>query len=417
MFRKSKIALLLVALLLMTSIAGFAAQSGYTDKIMDYGVTYRYGVEDIFIDVPSNATAAATCNNIVSAGDISTTSPYTLTLLAQPDTPRNLACVIYDSDGATTIGLKVSFLVTGYNQFGQAKTETIVAENTTTTTYTLKQGYIAFAKITSIVATSTNNAASDLVYVGVGGKFGFTRRIGTSGTDLFKVTFNGVNEEVGTVSTAYNTYVPSTIAHSANPEDMSYEELYVHVADDATAAATCDSLVAGVDISTTSPYSLTITLQPDVPRNLAYCIKDATPSGTALSVVYLATGKNQFGQTITESITVANATTTTYTLTLGSKIFATVTSVVATMTNPNAGDLAYVGFGSQIGFTRRIYSAASIFKATFNGANETVAAPDVTYFSYNPTTALDGTDTVRLWFLPRDHIRLFIKSTNRRIAP
>jgi hypothetical protein len=76
----------------------------------------------------------------------------------------------------------------------------------------------------------------------------------------------------------------------------------------------------------------------DYPRNLLYTLSDA--ASDTLEAVFVTVGKDQFGNTVTETVTVDYDVSATQ---AGTQIFSTITSVTCTPTNEAASDTASVG--------------------------------------------------------------------------
>ena len=123
--------------------------------------------------------------------------------------------------------------------------------------------------------------------------------------------------------------------------------------------------------STAAATASTFLAQPDVPRNLVI-----TPGGTTADVAacdVVVTGKNYFGNTITETLSfAANASTAT----TGSKAFKTVTSVAfpANCEDTPFGATWSIGLGAKIGLKRCMDYAGHLIQSTFNGDYESTRA-------------------------------------------
>lgn len=141
--------------------------------------------------------------------------------------------------------------------------------------------------------------------------------------------------------------------------------------------------------------------QPDVPRNLTI-----TPTGTTTDVescVITVSGTDYFGRSISENFTFAANASTAQT---GSKAFKTVTSVAFPADCESGGFAAtwIVGVGAKLGMKRCMAVAGDVFKAVFDGANETIgtvaaSASAVSGNTYTPTGTLDGAKDVSLYFV------------------
>lgn len=100
-----------------------------------------------------------------------------------------------------------------------------------------------------------------------------------------------------------------------------------------------NSIVNAEDISAGTVSAATLVkTELDYPRNLLYTLADN--ASDTLEAVFVTTGTDQFGNVVTETVTVdydASATGA------GSQIFATITSISITPTNQAASDTASVG--------------------------------------------------------------------------
>lgn len=154
----------------------------------------------------------------------------------------------------------------------------------------------------------------------------------------------------------------------------------------------------------TSTAAVTVssfTHQPDVPRNITI-----TPTGTTGDVeacAIVVTGTNVKGATISETLTFLADASTAQT---GSKAFATVTSVLWPANCESGGFAAtwIIGVGSKLGLNHCVAAAGNIFKANFNGANETigttaVSATAVESNTYITTGTMDGTKNSDLYYV------------------
>ena len=100
-----------------------------------------------------------------------------------------------------------------------------------------------------------------------------------------------------------------------------------------------DSIVAAEDISGGTVSAATIARSKlDYPRNLLYTLTDA--ASDTLEAVFVVTGTDQFGNTVSETVTVDYDDSAT---TAGTQIFATITSISITPSNEAASDTADVG--------------------------------------------------------------------------
>lgn len=145
----------------------------------------------------------------------------------------------------------------------------------------------------------------------------------------------------------------------------------------------------------------TFTNQPDVARNITI-----TPVGTTTDVescVIVVNGLDIVGKSISENFTFAANASTVQT---GNKAFKSVVSVVfpANCESGSFGATWNVGVGSKLGLKRCMANAGDVFKAVFNGANETIgtvaaSASAASGNTYIPTGTLDGSKSVLLYFV------------------
>lgn len=100
-----------------------------------------------------------------------------------------------------------------------------------------------------------------------------------------------------------------------------------------------NSIVNAEDISGSSVVTATLvkTLL-DYPRNLLYTLADN--SSNTLEAVFTTVGEDQFGNVVSEAVTVDYSTAAT---TAGTQIFSKITSIIIDATNQAASDTASVG--------------------------------------------------------------------------
>ncbi len=104
-------------------------------------------------------------------------------------------------------------------------------------------------------------------------------------------------------------------------------------------------------------------LVPDFGRNITITYVDAAGSDGVATL--LLTGLNQFGETITESISVTSGGGST--LAAGSKIFSKVTSFEVTAKTSAASDTMNIGFGSLVGLPVQVKRRAMVKSITRDG--------------------------------------------------
>lgn len=92
--------------------------------------------------------------------------------------------------------------------------------------------------------------------------------------------------------------------------------------------------ISGGDVSAATLVRTTL----DYPRNLLYTLSDA--ASDTLEAIFTTIGTDQFGATVSESVTVDYDAAATV---AGTQIFATITSVAIDVTNNAASDTASVG--------------------------------------------------------------------------
>jgi len=129
-------------------------------------------------------------------------------------------------------------------------------------------------------------------------------------------------------------------------------------------------------------------VNPDVPRNLVVNFTDGNAGITAFTLT--ATGTDQNGDAVVEVFTFSGGLDQ-----VGSKIFATVTSIVLTnLAGAGAADTIDIGHGSKLGVPTNGASDLAVVHLAVDGAQEAAAACDQTYNSITATTALNGSKVV-----------------------
>lgn len=144
----------------------------------------------------------------------------------------------------------------------------------------------------------------------------------------------------------------------------------------------------------------------DYPRNLL--LTSTEDSGSDLAVTATVTGKDQFGQTISEELSTTGGTGTA----AGSKIFASVSSVAFDVTSGATSDTASIGYvkansdTAKIGLPAKIGSTDDIKAVTWidNGTAkmEAIASGDIdtTYHAYQPNQDIAAADDYIILFKP-----------------
>jgi len=128
--------------------------------------------------------------------------------------------------------------------------------------------------------------------------------------------------------------------------------------------------------------------QPEYPANVRCTLAG---SGGSTDVVVTITGVLADGSADTEEITV-NGADANYD---GNKAFATISDVAYTGPDWDGGTVTFYN-GTKLGLSCN--NAASIYKETFNGANQTIGTFNATYVTYIPTGVPDGTKALELWY-------------------
>lgn len=144
----------------------------------------------------------------------------------------------------------------------------------------------------------------------------------------------------------------------------------------------------------------------DYPRNLLYTLVDA--ASNTLEAVFVATGTDQFGATVSETVTVDYSVAAT---TAGTQIFATVTSVSITPTNQAASDTASVGvavaadvasFGlpKKLGAVTDVKSVNWIDAGTSKNQNIDSTSVVVARSCFRPEQTVDAADDYVIHYFP-----------------
>lgn len=156
------------------------------------------------------------------------------------------------------------------------------------------------------------------------------------------------------------------------------------------------------DQATSASVTTTVTTflaQPDVPRAIS-----VTPGGTTADVPagdVVITGTNIFGETITESITLAaNASSVVH----GASAFSTVTSILFPI--QDGPDATYdIGVNDVLGLHRCMASAGDVIFAVFDNAYEATRptcvadADEVEKNTCDINGTLDGAKDIKLYFI------------------
>lgn len=128
----------------------------------------------------------------------------------------------------------------------------------------------------------------------------------------------------------------------------------------------------------------------DVPRNIEVAV---THASSVVAMTIVVTGKDQYGRTMVESLSIA-ATGTSQTAS-GKKAFKSITSIALTSAGNSTSNTVNIGTGKKFGLPVKV-TESMLLAARFNGAIDagTVVAADAT----DPATATTG--DVRGTFAP-----------------
>lgn len=172
-------------------------------------------------------------------------------------------------------------------------------------------------------------------------------------------------------------------------------------------------IVAAEDLNVAEGTDCTLAVSViSPPRNLEFVATDA--AGTDLVVVCTITGKNQFGKTVSETVTLNNAGSFTDST---DWCYSSITSIdLTTLTNKAASDVLNVGLGDRIGLPfhlNNVDEVLAIVQAPTAATAATAAVAgsatyvDLTYSCIKGLT-LTAADTV--------HVSLALDSTAKSIA-
>lgn len=165
------------------------------------------------------------------------------------------------------------------------------------------------------------------------------------------------------------------------------------------AGAALISTAAATTVAPRSPVLLALAANISPPRNITVTTAGGTPADAPATA--LVTGKDINGNTITETLTIAQ----TATIASGAKAFAKVTSILEAAGDGTGATLAY-GIGTLVGLAKPIKSRAgrlavlqevAVGSVVTNGtfAATTVGVPNGTYA---PNTAANGTNDYALYY-------------------
>lgn len=160
------------------------------------------------------APAAAAATGVLGSTTQPTSGTTVVTTgITNPAVPR---AVSVTGNQATCTG---NLVVAGFNQFGEAITDTIAISGTSTVA-----GVKAFARITSITVP-TRGAASDAVTVGIAAVLGLDRKISDAGAACLVASVNGTRE--GTLPTM-NATNHTVVFNTAPNGSRNYVMYMVH---------------------------------------------------------------------------------------------------------------------------------------------------------------------------------------------
>jgi hypothetical protein len=195
----------------------------------------------------------------------------------------------------------------------------------------------------------------------------------------------------GTVSVP-SAYVPQLLAAGFNVITQNSDELFLQ----APAAGTDLTSIVAATIPV-SGTAYTIAAQPDVPRKLnVRCVQ----SGAVASLVLNLVGVDARGNTVSESVNVAGASTATF---VTANAYATVTSATPVGTVTNVTTLG-VGVGAALalllspGFIDLTVYKEAVSTGTATFADEAVGTVDKVAGTVAPTTAANGTKSFKFWY-------------------
>lgn len=141
---------------------------------------------------------------VVSVEPLNVGTPFTCTIAAQPDVPRNITITVTDGDVSISA---FDIDVLGVDARGYTQTENFIFAGGLAQT-----GNIAFATITSVTVNSITGAgAGDVLDVGIGSKLGLSNIIYATGA-IYKTKKNNSDYAAAnyTVNATYNTVDVST---------------------------------------------------------------------------------------------------------------------------------------------------------------------------------------------------------------
>ena len=194
--------------------------------------------------------------------------------------------------------------------------------------------------------------------------------------------------------------------NKVTPDEIDRYEVY-HVINPGIGAADLGSATEGT-VSEVTAIGF-VTIKPDYPRTLL-----ATWTGSAsLSGAVAVTGKNQFGETISEDFSLAQGTQITGS-DAGTKIFAELTSATATMgTGVSGTGTVSLGYAiattaAAFGLPAKIGGTADVKSITWTKDGLAVALNQGTigayvgtaYHEFSGTETLAGTMSYTVWYKP-----------------
>lgn len=193
-------------------VAGAQSGSGGWNAVQSGDATIRPFLEQFTSYKDAATTAglnASTTNNIVANYDVSSGTSVAAGSISQPDVPRTLAVQLKEASGSSMYG---TVTVKGMNQFFQPISDVLTFTGGTQYVCT----YNAYARITSISYSLTNNAANDKLRIATGPTYGIPVRMQNPTPRVTPIVFVADSDttptvaDSGTWSYIYSTYKPST---------------------------------------------------------------------------------------------------------------------------------------------------------------------------------------------------------------
>lgn len=175
----------------------------------------------------------------------------------------------------------------------------------------------------------------------------------------------------------------------------------------ATASATAYENATSISTTTLVAGATTLTLAnadyTDIitPRNVVAVVSFAVGKATTtVAGTLLVTGKNQRGESATETLTVSTTSAT------GSVAWSTITSLKWTITSITGrvdtdNALLDVGSGTKIGLPANLNASTEVLKVIENGSLTTTYTLSTTYDTITFVNAPDGSKNYQVWLKPQ----------------